>query len=176
MLSLNHTGSLQKTLNALFIMVICGVLLSGYSYQFLKAELPCPLCMLQRLAMIGVAMGPLLNLSFGIRMEHYALSLFSCVFGAAVSLRQIALHVCRNFSTFGEPVLGFDLYVWAFIVFTCSIFAVALLLFLYGFGKEKEIPHEPSPLNKVVFGLLALVVVGNIVTTFMECGFSPCKG
>lgn len=164
----------QRILNALFILVLCAVLLGAYFYQFTKHEEPCPLCLLQRLGMIGIAVALLMNLRFGIRVQHYGLAILSALLGRIVSLRQIALHVCPEFPTFGEPVFGFDLYVWAFIVFSCSIFAAAVLLILFGYTKPREYQPTWGSMEKFAFGLVTLITVANIITTFMECGFTHC--
>jgi hypothetical protein len=167
-------ATFQRILNILWLFVLCGVLLSGYGYQLIKHEEPCPLCLLQRLGMIGVSIGILLNLRFGIRPEHYGLSILSALLGRIVSLRQISLHVCPEFPTFGSPVLGYDLYVWAFIVFTCSVFAAATLLIIYGFSRHKEISPVWGFWEKLSFTLVALLTGANIITTWLDCGFSAC--
>ena len=163
-----------RFLNALHILILCGVLLGAYSVQFLLHEQPCPLCMLQRLSMIGIAFAALCNLKFGIRPLHYGLGILSAILGASVSLRQMALHICPQFPTFGEPLFGLDLYWWAFVVFACSILAIAVLLFLY--KKEQEKPHPLNWFEWGVFGLILLITAANVITTLMECGVSACQG
>ena len=111
---------LALILNLLLIFIICSVLMGAFYIQFVEHETPCPLCMLQRAGMVGVALGALLNLRFGISPAHYALSLLSCLTGGLVALRQISLHVCPQFPTFGIPVLGLSLYTWSFLVFVSS--------------------------------------------------------
>lgn len=166
--------SLQKTLNALLILTISGVLLGAYGVQFIYHEQPCPLCMLQRVAMIAVASAAVLNLWFGVRMSHYGLMLLSCLFGGFVALRQISLHVCPGFSTFGFPVLGLSLYTWSFIVFVCVVAAVAVLLFLYDPSEKEE---TATPLNgwyKFSCALILCIALANVITTFLQCGWGPC--
>jgi disulfide bond formation protein DsbB len=164
----------QRILNRLFIFVLCGILLSAYLYQFIERAEPCSLCLLQRLGMIGVATAILMNLRFGIKVEHYGLAILSALMGRIVSLRQIGLHVCPEFPAFGKPVLGFDLYVWAFIVFTCSIFACAVLLILYGYSKHHE--HHPTwgVFEKIAFWLVVLITFGNVINTLIDCGLTTC--
>jgi len=164
----------QRIFNLLFIYVLCGVLLGAYSYQIIKLEEPCPLCLLQRLGMIGIATALLMNLRFGIhKVEHYGLAILAAVVGSMVSLRQIVLHICPQFTTFGEPVLGLDLYVWAFIVFACSILACAILIMIYGFTSHQD--HQPNwgRAENIAFGLVALITLGNIFVSFVDCGLSP---
>lgn len=165
--------TLQRDLNALVIVILSGVLLSAFGVQIFEHEQPCPLCLLQRLGMISAAAALLMNIFFGARPSHYALAILSSIFGGFVALRQISLHVCPGFSTFGVPVLGLSLYTWSFIVFVCVVLAVAILLFLYD-PKESS---ERSPLNgwsKFACGLLLFVAIANILTTFMQCGLGPC--
>ncbi len=165
----------QRILNLVFVYVLCGVLLGAYGYQYLMHEHPCALCLLQRIGMIGVAIGPLMNMRFGIKMEHYAISLLSAIIGRIISLRQIALHICPEFPTFGEPILGYDLYVWAAIVFACSMFAVAVLLFLFGISRHREVPaFWHSGWEKSAWFLVGIITIANIITTVDLCGLGFC--
>lgn len=164
----------QRVLNLLFIFVVCGVLLGAYSYQFIKHEEPCPLCLLQRLAMIGIMVALLLNVRFGIKVQHYGLAILSALLGRVVSLRQISLHVCPEFPTFGEPVFGYDLYVWAYIVFTCSIFSCAVLLIIKGYTSASEYAPDWNWAAKIAFALVFLITLGNVFVSLIDCGFGGC--
>jgi disulfide bond formation protein DsbB len=168
---------LQWILNIIFIYVIGFVLLGAFGYQFIMHEDPCPLCLLQRLAMIGITTGCLLNLRFGINASQYGLILLSSIFGLSVSLRQIGLHVCPQFSTFGQPVLGFELYTWAAIVFMSSIVATGVLLYMRGLNKD---PKQSEPIkskwNQITFVFISLILIAEIITTFQICGFTACQG
>lgn len=164
----------QKNLNALVVLIICGVLLSAYCVEFFWHEVPCPLCMLQRLGMIAAASGFLLNVRFGINMAHYGLALLSSIVGGTVALRQISLHVCPGMPTFGFPVLGLSLYTWSFVVFVCCVLSVAGLLFLYDSSRYSEEEPEQNALGKLAFWLLLAVAAANVITTFMHCGLTAC--
>lgn len=164
---------IEEFLNAFVIIILCGVLLSAYGVQFLYKEMPCPLCMLQRLGMLVVASGLALNLLFGVSPSHYALSLFGSLMGGFVALRQITLHICPGFEQFGFPVLGLSLYTWSFIVFVCSVTAISFLLFLYNPVEDKK-PQTLDWFSKLAIGLLVFLTTANIITTFMQCGFGPC--
>src|ERR1700728_1159169 len=126
-----NKNDLALVLNAILILILSGILLGAFFVQFYWHEEPCPLCLLQRLGMIGVGIGALLNLKFGIQASHYAVSLLSSLMGGTVALRQISLHVCPGSPQFGIPVLGLSLYTWSFIVFACSVLYISLLMFLY---------------------------------------------
>jgi len=49
----------------LLMFVIAGILTAAMTLQYLKGELPCPLCLLERLAMFGVCFGIMLNFRRG---------------------------------------------------------------------------------------------------------------
>ena len=169
---MNH---LAKTLNALIILTLSGILLGAFSVQFFMHEQPCPLCMLQRVGMIGVAIGLLLNLRFGIKTQHYGLALLSALMGGVVALRQISLHVCPGSSVFGIPVLGLSLYTWSFLIFACVVLAIALLLFIYNPRVEEPNLPKMNLLSKIALVFIFLVTVANVFSTLFQCGLGPCS-
>lgn len=158
--------------NAAFICVLMGVLLSAFYQQFTHHLHPCPLCFLQRLAMLGISMGLFLNLRLQMNPMHYGFSLLSAIFGGSVSLRQIALHVCPGFPIFGQPVLGLSLYTWAFLVFVLSGVSIGILLMIS--PKEQEIKKMNTFELFVAFFLLAMII-SNCVITYVDCFFGPCQ-
>lgn len=155
----------------IFILVLMGILSGAYYQQFFKREMPCPLCLLQRLAMFGVSLGDFMNLRFGLRARYFAFSLFSALLGAGISIRQILLHICPGSPIFGIPVYGLNLYTWAFLAFAGSILAISLALIL--------LPRECKiiKMNKwewfTVCVVLALLL-SNTITTYIECGIGAC--
>ena len=73
--------------NALGLYAIALVLSVAFAAQLLLDELPCPLCLLQRVQFALLAVGPMLNVRFGPRPSHYGLSLLVAVGGAAFAAR-----------------------------------------------------------------------------------------
>ena len=155
----------QRLANALFIWVLCGVLLSSDFYQFIEHAKPCPLCLLQRLGIFGITIALLLNLRFGIKTEHYGLGLLSAVVGSIVSLKQISLNICQPVAI-GVPILGFKLYVWAFVVYICSITAIAFLMMFFGWTNHEKQPPAWCAMEKFSFILVVLVLLVNLATLF----------
>src|SRR6201990_2403706 len=95
------------TLNALSLYAVALVLAAAFAAQLLLHELPCPLCLLQRILFALLAIGPILNVRFGPRPSHYALSLLTAVAGAMVSTRQILLHILPGDAGYGSALLGY---------------------------------------------------------------------
>ena len=157
--------------NAFFIFTLTGILTAAYYQQFFKHERPCPLCLLQRLSMFGIALGLFINLTKGISPLHYGFSIIFAVYGGTVSLRQVALHACPNFPVFGIPVWGFELFTWAFLVFAISIFAIAILLFLM---PKEQVVKKMDWFESLAAILLLILMISNCYTTFLECSLGPC--
>lgn len=163
----------ERILNTLWIYILAAVLIGAYVYQFEEKAIPCPLCMLQRIAIIAISIGPMLNLRFQIKPMHYGISLLAGVFGGVVSFRQICLHICPGFPAFGVQVFGLQLYTWAFLVFSSSVVGCSLLLLLY---KPKDKRLKMHFLEKWAILLMLIVAIANTISTFSECGLSVCKG
>lgn len=162
---------MQKNFNALLIYILSGVILSAFGVQIFGHEVPCPLCYLQRVAMLLIALGATLNLCHGANTRYYALILFSSIAGGSVALRQISLHICPGNFPFGMPVLGLSLYTWSFLVFVCSVLFTGLMLLLF---KPEEKKKEFNLFQKGALGLFIFVTTANIFTCFLQCGIGPC--
>jgi disulfide bond formation protein DsbB len=124
------TRSLALILNALGLYAIALVLAVAFAAQLLLDELPCPLCLIQRIQFAMLAVGPILNVRFGPRPSHYAVSLFAAIAGASFAARQILLHIMPGDPGYGSALLGYHYYTWAFIGFAVAIIALAVLLLL----------------------------------------------
>ena len=180
---------LARVLNFVGLIIMIGVVLGAYVYQFTYRELPCTLCLLQRVAMVAVAFGAAMNVMLGPDPRHYAVCLVSAVFGGIISIRQTFLHINPNFNVkaaqptlsvttnppFGEAVFGLHLYVWGAVLFGTVILAVGIVLLFR--GQFKPAAPEPDWLSRLAVGsvgLLFVVAALQTVTTFMECGFEDC--
>lgn len=169
-----------KHLHILALVLLSLPLLGAFGIQIILHELPCPLCLLQRVGMIGVAVGLLMNLKFGIKPMHYGISIISALIGAAVSTRQVLLHIvptADGVTGFGDAVMGLHLYTWALVVFLASILGIALLMAFAKDSKENGQEEENNTLSKpqkAVFALFIALAFANTLGAFLECGISPC--
>ena len=164
--------ALVRNLNALLIIIYSLVISGAFGMQVFEHEVPCPLCYIQRVGMLGICTAAYFNLRFGIRPLHYGLALLSALFGGAVAIRQVTLHVCPGTQTFGLPVFGISLYTWSFFTFVCSTFLVAILLILYSSSQEKKEPL--NWLQKIACAFFVFVLIGNVISVVHDCGWGPC--
>jgi len=153
-------------LNALGLYAIALVLIAAFAAQLILHELPCPLCLLQRVLFAALAIGPILNIRFGPRPSHYALSLFAAVAGAVASTRQVLLHIMPPDPGIGSTLLGLHLYTWGIVTFVV-VFA--------GCGFYLLVSDElvPGPVHygwvsRMALRVFALTILANAVTVFFE--------
>jgi hypothetical protein len=151
---------IAKYFNSACILLICIILVSALYFQFGLHEEPCPLCLLQRMAMMGVIIGLSLNIYFGFDANHFSIVIISALIGALFSVRQIMLHiapVAAGESTgYGSPILGSALFLFS------------------GDRFKPGLNHTVLKFEKYAVYLATLVVFVNVVAAFFECQFGPC--
>ena len=173
------TPAFARKLNILFLLMICVPLIGAYGIQFIKGEFPCPLCLLQRLAMLGIACGALMNIRFGIRPIHYGMCILSAVLGAIISTMQSLLHIvpAPGNAGYGTPVMGMHLYTWALLIFMATILIIGIVFLFDSQFESKETtqnPREVPAIGVAAFWIAFIVTAANVCTTFLECGLGQC--
>ncbi|MBA3660634.1 MAG: disulfide bond formation protein B [Gammaproteobacteria bacterium] len=161
--------------NIIEVGAIGMILLLALTFQLYLKELPCPLCLLQRVGFVMMIYGLLLNLKYGYRPSHYSIVLISGLFTASVALRQVALHIIPGTGSYGSPVFGLHLYTWSFIISMTIVFVTSLMLALdrqYYQTTDASFLHRG--ITGLIFLIIGLIVMGNFVTTLLECGLTAC--
>ena len=161
------------------ILVLCGVLGGSLFIQIILGDFPCPLCMVQRMAMMLCALGQVyilckINVEGRIRWSDFAtghaMTLFSAVAGATMSIRQILLHIIPPDPGFGMAVFGLHLYTWGLFVFTAEVLAVAINLMIAPREWSETVPGDRRLTRFVLTFMVALLVLF-ATATFVEQGF-----
>lgn len=165
---------LTRSLNVVALYAVVAVLGAAFWVQFAFDNLPCPLCLLQRVAFTMMAAGLVYNLRFGPRGRGYGLVLLGAAFGGVVSIRQILLHIAPGDPGYGAPVLGLHDYTWAAIIFGFAIVATAVVLLF-----DRRLSTKPEARRLGFFAWLAialafLITLGNAALALVECGFAVC--
>jgi disulfide bond formation protein DsbB len=168
------TRAFAITLNALSLYAVALVLAAAFAAQLLLHELPCPLCLLQRLQFAVLAIGPILNIRWGPRPSHYALSLLAAAAGAAFSTRQILLHIMPGDAGYGSALLGYHYYSWALIGFAAAIVLLAAILLFDRQFEADGARVEPGAFAQTAVWLVIELTALNVVSTLLECGFGAC--
>jgi disulfide bond formation protein DsbB len=170
-----NTTDFRLKLASFSILSICFVLTGAFVVQF-SGEYPCPLCILQRMAMMLCALGPawlLLRARTGpVDAKDYGtcygLSIFSALLGASFSTRQILLHIAPGDPGYGSAVFGMHLYTWALIVFLFVIIVSATQLFFLPAIPERL---ENKPLATFSIWALGVLILANAIAVLALEGF-----
>jgi disulfide bond formation protein DsbB len=170
------TRGFAITLNALGLCGIALVLATAFAAQLLLGELPCPLCLMQRIQFAMLATGPILNVRFGPRPSHYAVALLAAIAGAGFAARQMLLHIAPGDAGYGSALLGYHYYTWAFIGFVIAIALTAVMLLFDRQFTEVDLgkPVAISWFARAAVWLVIALVALNVVSTLLECGFAAC--
>jgi disulfide bond formation protein DsbB len=173
-IAVDMTPKLAIRLNALALYAITGVLLFAFYWQLAYNELPCPLCLLQRVAITALAVGPILTIRHGPKPANYGLVIIAALLGAAIAARQILLHIMPGDTGFGSAFLGMHFYTWAFLCFVVAMLAAGVML---TFDKQFA-PEAKAPRRGMFEDLAVRLIIGvtalNAASALLECGFSGC--
>lgn len=154
------------------LVVVCGILSMAFYYQLSSHELPCPLCLLQRVCFIAIGLCMAMNLLRGIKPSHYGLMILSSLLGFSIAMQQVFLHIAPTDTGYGPPVMGVHLYVWAAICFLIIIGFTAIALgFEQGFQSHKASNKYSF---KLITALFSLIIFANTISTLLECGLTVC--
>lgn len=171
------TPSLARNLNALGLLAVSAVLVMAFYDQLVHFDLPCPLCLLQRVAFVAVGFGLCLNVLQGSRPRHYALMVLSGAFGLGVAVRQVVLHIVPGTGSYGNAFLGLHYYSWSAMLFFLIILGSGVMLLFEGQYEETSGRSERfggQALPRIAFAVILLLTAANAVSALLECGPTVC--
>lgn len=177
------TGArLPATLNDLFlfamVLTMAAVLTTAMVFQYYGGEIPCPLCLLQRVAMFGVCYRIILHFRHGYSARNDGISMLFALFLLIVSMRQTLLDIYSRpgHSYVGSAVLGLHMPVWSVVIAVAVLLAFSIKLAVI--DGEQLRNREPSPALGRLARLLCLHVVAicliNLVSVMFQCGAGAC--
>ena len=155
--------------NQVALASIVGMLSYAFILQLVYGELPCPLCLMQRIGFVIIGFAFVLNIRCGAHSAHYGWGIIGALVGMMVSLRQVLLHVSPGDSGYGSTFLELHFYTWAFIAYVGLIAGQAILLML----PNREVRSRSFSANSLII-LFILLVFANLISTLLECGVGSC--
>ncbi|WMD20597.1 disulfide bond formation protein B [Achromobacter seleniivolatilans] len=164
----------SRVLNGLALLGVTAILAIAFVWQFVYDELPCPLCLLQRVALILAGVGFLLNMRVGPSPMHYAMSIAASLGGMIAAGRQMLLHIAPGDPGYGTPFMGLHFYTWAFIAFFAIIVFSILMQTADRKWGDSMLKKPVSVLGVLVMALFFIMALANTASTTLECGFGPC--
>ena len=175
--------TLRYVFNEIFMLgmmaAIAAILTAAMVLQYVYGELPCPLCLLQRVAMLGVCFGLMQNLRNGFSDRNLGYSLLFSVFLLVVAVRQTLLDIYPRpgHQYVGSAVMGLHMPVWSILIAVALITAFAAKLCVIGTEDGSKPPEATSLVGRLA-AVLSLCVIGialiNLGSVVVQCGLGQC--
>jgi disulfide bond formation protein DsbB len=173
-----------ETLTALFYLsmlyVIAAIMTAAMAYQYLHHEIPCPLCLLQRVALFGVCFGIIQNVRSGYSDRNTGWSILFSLFLLFVSVRQTLINIYPRpgHAYVGSAVFGIHMPVWCVLIATALLVAFGLKLTILG-GDGRLAGKKPTGALATLATAGAVYVVAlcliNFASVVVQCGLDSCR-
>ena len=161
------------------LLTLAGILTFAQILQFKAGEIPCPLCLLQRVAMLGVCFGLIRDLREQPSMHNAGLSMIFALLLLMISVRQTLLDIYPRpgHDYIGSAIFGIHMPVWSVLIAASLLLAFALKFAVLG-GGEKLTKLEKFHALSLAAKFLSLYVIAlcvvNFVSVVVQCGADAC--
>ncbi len=167
---------------ALGVMVGLGAILTtAMVLQYGFGELPCPLCLLQRVAMLGVVVALLMQFRTGFSYQNTGIAMLFALMLLVVAERQTLLDIYPRpgHEYVGTAILGLHMPVWGIVIGLGLLLAFILRLAVLGGPRQAAaFPAETFPLLRrlglIVGALVTVIALVNFGSVAVQCGIGEC--
>lgn len=169
-----HPTTVIHLFNIVGLLGICVTLIVAFYYQLIMHELPCPLCLLQRIGLIISGFGFLFNITFSLRNLHYGMVIIGGILTGMMASRQVFLHIMPGDTGYGSEFFGLHFYTWALVTSVVIISATAVVLAISEINASTRSLNIPPALSRIAGWVFLLLITANLVSTILECGGGQC--
>lgn len=173
---------LPALLNDLFLfammLVMAEILTFAMILQYRNGEIPCPLCLLQRVAMFGVCFGIILHFRGCASVRNDGLSMLFALFLLIVSVRQTLLDIYPRpgHAYIGSAIFNIHMPVWSVLIAVAILLAFAIKIAVLG-GDNLRDDEKPELMSRaqslLSYYVIALCAI-NFVSVVLQCGVDAC--
>lgn len=160
------------------LFMIAAVLTAAIVMQYGYGEIPCALCLLQRVAMFGICFGLMHHFRRGDGTRGIGLALVSTVFLLFVAGRQtlIDIYPRPGHSYVGSAVLGLHMPVWSVLIALGVLTALSLQIAIAGAGhlQEGAAARRSARLVRWIGLYVTALCAINAASAFLQCGLEAC--
>ena len=125
---------LDRVILRLLLLALAGILTAAMAIQFIGREIPCPVCLLQRVAMFGCCFGLMQQLRSGGSQRGAGIGLIFSVLLLLISARQTLLDLFPRpgHAYIGGAVFGVHMPVWSVFIAVALLLGFAIRLAIFG--------------------------------------------
>lgn len=169
---------LDRLLLLLMLLVIAGILTMAMVLQLAFGEIPCPLCLLQRVAMLGCCLGITQQLHAEESQRGAGIGLVFALLLLVISARQTLLDIVPRpgHAYVGQAIFGLHMPVWSVAIALALLLGFAVRFALFG-GPRDAALNRRSALNRYARALelyVVLIAAINFVAVVLQCGLGEC--
>ena len=171
-------AALDRLILLAMLVVLAAILTAAMAMQYALGEIPCPLCLLQRVAMFGCCFGLIQQLRLRDSERGTGIALIFALLLLVISVRQTLLDIYPRpgHDYIGSAVLGLHLPVWSVIIAVALFLGLAVRLALFGGGRTTKSGGDALPRALVQPLVIYVVVICaiNFLSVLAQCGLDQC--
>jgi disulfide bond formation protein DsbB len=169
---------LDRLILVLMLAILAAILTAAMVMQYAFGEIPCPLCLLQRVAMFGCCFGLIEQLRSDNSERGTGIALIFAVLLLIVSVRQTLLDLFPRpgHEYVGSAIFGIHLPVWSVIIAVALLLGFAVRLALFGgrCGATDADRHLPRAIIQALAIYVVAICAVNFLSVIAQCGLDQC--
>lgn len=160
------------------LLLVCLAQTAMLGLQLGAHELPCPLCLLQRLALFGVAFGLISAFRIAHSPARTGYSLLSALLLLIIAARQCLNNITPRpgHDWIGGTLLGLHFPVWSVLLalFLLVLLTTSLLVFPQSQSRREIKPSLVKSVGSLVSGYAVMLCMLNVALVVLQCGCGIC--
>jgi disulfide bond formation protein DsbB len=171
-------ATLDRLLLMAMLIALAAALTAAMVMQYAFGEIPCPLCLLQRYALLGCCFGVVMQLRSTHSERGAGIGAIFAVVLLVISVRQTLLDLFPRpgHAYVGSAVFGIHMPVWSVLISVALLAGFAVRLALFGAPRLSAL-NALSPMSRLTRYLVFYVVLIcaiNFVSVVVQCGAGEC--
>ena len=174
----SNAATLDRLILLAMLAVVAAILTVAMAMQYALGEIPCPLCLLQRVAMFGCCFGLIQQLRLRDSERGTGIALIFALLLLVISVRQTLLDIYPRpgHDYIGSAALGLHPPVWSVIIAVALLLGLAVRLALFGGGRATKSGDDALPralVQPLVIYVVAICAI-NFLSVLAQCGLDQC--
>jgi len=170
--------ALDRLILLAMLAALAGILTAAMVFQYALGELPCPLCLLQRYAMLGCCFGLLRQLRSGESERGGGIAMIFAVLLLIISARQTLLDLFPRpgHEYIGSAIFGIHMPVWSVFIALALLLGLGARLALFDALRSALTAKHllVVRLAQALFVYVILICAVNFVSVVLQCGGGEC--